>query len=122
MEQKVRVLAVCEAEATAAAMEAVAADEPRIDLGLPVRPGVTSVALCAGSHDIVVVDASASVPLGETLSEIRRIDATVRVVVYGDPDEPGLVAAVLAAGGSGVLPSARGPDVMREAILRAHAG
>jgi DNA-binding NarL/FixJ family response regulator len=103
------------------ALYAAIEEEPRLRLcGNAAVSAATAMVASAQPALVVVRAAARRVP--DALAAVRRADASVRVLVVGTPDAPDLVAATLAAGGCGVLPEGLPAPVVREALLRAHAG
>ena len=121
MEEAVRVLVVGDASGSVTALRAGAGRRPKLAVSGPVSPVAVGDAVMAAAPDVVLVRA-ADHQVSEVLADIRAADPHVRVLVEGDTDVPGLVSAVLAAGGCGVLPPALNVGTVREAILRARAG
>ena len=121
MQGEVDVLVLDDDAGSLSELLAAIADEPRLDLcGHAPVDGATAAVAATRPALVVVKAAPRKVP--EALDAVRRADATVRILVVGTPDAPDLVAATLAAGGCGVLPEELPRPVVREALLRAHAG
>jgi DNA-binding NarL/FixJ family response regulator len=119
MEEVVRVLMVGHSRSTVDALRVAAVRRPAMEVLGPVAVSEAQAALAAERPSVVVVRARSSERV-RVLSEIRGVDARVRVLIEGT--DVGLASLVLSAGGCGVLSLDCDPDLMCEAILRARAG
>jgi DNA-binding NarL/FixJ family response regulator len=119
MEEPVRVLMVGQSRATVDAVRAAAVKRPPMEVFGPVAASDAREAVASERPSVVVVRTISSERVS-VLSDIRGVDARVRVLVEGA--DVGLASLVLAAGGCGVLPLDSDADLMCEAILRARAG
>lgn len=119
-QRTIRVLLVGDVAGCAPMLRAQGSRPPRIVFRGPVSATSGPRALATEATDVVVVDVARD-ELADTLTELRRVDPHVRMLVRGIPD-PSFASIVLGAGGCGVIPSSLDAAGLREAVLRAHAG
>jgi len=121
MRSTIDVLVLSDATGSPQTVLAAVGAEPRLTL-CGEAPAETATASVTRSQPDLVVVGVATRRVPEVLAAVRLADAAVRILVVGAPDAPDLVASTLAAGGCGVLPEGLPTPVVREALLRAHAG
>jgi DNA-binding NarL/FixJ family response regulator len=117
----VKLLIVDDGDRQTGGMAAGKGRGPSVDVLGCVPPAVAGDAVTTMRPDVIIVGRLGENVVPDVLAAIRRASPDVRILVETDGTLD-TAQAVLVAGGCGTVAAGTEPAVLREAVIRAHAG